>query len=437
MSNAQRLEQQTNTGRRTLPHLRWYICGLLFFATTVNYIDRQVLGLLKPLLEHDLHWSEADFGWIVFAFQGAYAIMMPVVGRIIDWLGTRAGYALALIVWSVASMSHALAHSTLGFAAARFGLGIGEAGNFPAAIKTVAEWFPKRERALATGIFNSGTNVGAIIAPLLVPVVALHFGWRACFLVTGGLDLVWLVFWLSFYKRPREHPLMSRQELAALEEDHADQPAQQKVPYRDPHTRKALAAFVIGKFLTDPVWWFYLYWLPGFLALKFGLSLTKLGPPLIVIYVAADVGSVFGGWLAGRFLALGWSVAKARKSAMLVFALSVLCIVPVQYTGGNLWLTVALISIATASHQGWSANIFTLASDLFPQSTVASVVGLGGMGGAAGGMLVSLAVGYWLDFSHEAYGPLFVAAGLAYLIALAVIHILLPTFKPQGSAIRS
>jgi MFS transporter, ACS family, hexuronate transporter len=255
--------------------------------------------------------------------------------------------------------------------------------------------------------------------------------------VTGGLDLVWLVFWLSFYKRPREHPLMSRQELAALEEDHADQPAQQKVPYRDPHTRKALAAFVIGKFLTDPVWWFYLYWLPGFLALKFGLSLTKLGPPLIVIYVAADVGSVFGGWLAGRFLALGWSVAKARKSAMLVFALSVLCIVPVQYTGGNLWLTVALISIATASHQGWSANIFTLASDLFPQSTVASVVGLGGMGGAAGGMLVSLAVGYWLDFSHEAYGPLFVAAGLAYLIALAVIHILLPTFKPEGSAIRS
>jgi ACS family hexuronate transporter-like MFS transporter len=417
---------------RGLRNLRWYICGLLFFATTVNYVDRQVLGILKPVLERDLKWNEADFGWIVFAFQGAYAIMMPVVGRIIDWLGTRAGYALAVIIWSLASMSHALAHGFGGFAAARFALGIGEAGNFPAAIKTVAEWFPKRERALATGIFNSGSNVGAIIAPLLVPVVALHFGWRACFLVTGGLDLVWLVCWLSFYKRPREHPLLSRQELTLLEEDHADGLAEQKIQYRDPQARRALSAFVIGKFLTDPVWWFYLYWLPGFLALKFGLSLTKLGPPLIVIYVAADFGSVFGGWLAGKFIAMGWTVARARKTAMLVFALSVLCIIPVQYTGGNLWLTVALISVATASHQGWSANIYTLASDVFPRSTVASVVGLGGMGGAIGGMLVSLAVGYWLDFSHEAYGPLFVAAGLAYLIALAIIHMLLPTFQPQG-----
>jgi MFS transporter, ACS family, hexuronate transporter len=423
---------QEKTATRGLRNLRWYICGLLFFATTVNYVDRQVLGILKPMLERDLKWSEADFGWIVFAFQGAYAIMMPVVGRIIDWLGTRAGYALAVVVWSVASMSHALAHGFLGFAAARFGLGIGEAGNFPAAIKTVAEWFPQRERALATGIFNSGSNVGAVLAPLLVPVVALHFGWRACFLVTGGLDLVWLVFWLSFYRGPREHPLLSRQELALLEQDHADEPVKQRVHYRDPHARRALAAFVIGKFLTDPVWWFYLYWLPGFLALKFGLSLTKLGPPLIVVYVAADVGSVFGGWLPGRFLGMGWTVAKARQTAMLVFALSVLCIIPVQYTGGNLWLTVGLISMATASHQGWSANIFTLASDVFPQSTVASVVGLGGMGGAIGGMLVSLAVGYWLDFSHEAYGPLFVAAGLAYLVALAIIHVLLPTVQPQG-----
>ncbi len=413
---------------KTLPNLRWYICGLLFFATTVNYMDRQVLGILKPTLEKELGWSEQDYAWVIFFFQAAYAVMLPIAGRLIDWLGTRIGYSLAVVVWSLASMSHALARTPIQFAAARFGLGIGEAANFPAAIKTVSDWFPRRERALATGIFNSGSNIGAVVAPIMVPFIALHYNWRYTFLATGGLDLIWLVLWLAFYRKPSEHKLLSSEERALIESDN-DQEAPRKIPYRVLLTTRAAWAFVIGKFLTDPVWWFYLYWLPGFLNRTYGVNLTQLGPPLVTIYLAADVGSIGAGWLSSALLKRGWSCNAARKTAMLICAISVLAVIFVLYSGGNLWLAVGLISIAAAAHQGWSANLFTLVSDTFPRSAVGSVVGLGGLGGAIGGMLVAPAIGYWLGFSHGAYGPLFVIAGLAYLIALGIIQLLVPKLE--------
>jgi ACS family hexuronate transporter-like MFS transporter len=407
--------------------LRWYVCGLLFYATTVNYIDRQVLGLLKPVMSSELGWHEAQFGWVVFAFQGAYALMMPIAGRIIDWLGTRLGYALAVIVWSCAAMSHALARTTVQFAAARFALGLGEAANFPAAIKTIADWFPRRERALATGIFNSGTNVGAIVAPLLVPFVAAHFGWRSSFLATGVLDAIWLVVWFSTYRAPAQHRWLSAGERNLIE---SDGPTEiRRIPYTVLLRTRAAWAFLLGKFLTDPVWWFYLYWLPGFLNRKYGLDLSHLGAPLIAVYLAADVGSIAGGWISSALLSRGIDVNRARKTALLICALSVTPVIGVMFARGNLWLTVALVGLATAGHQGWSANLFTLASDTFPKSVVASVVGLGGFGGAVGGMLVAPAVGYWLDFSNEAYGPLFVVAGLMYLFTLLVIHLLLPRIQ--------
>jgi ACS family hexuronate transporter-like MFS transporter len=420
----------TATERRSIfgAKLRWSICGLLFFATTVNYVDRQVLGILKPVLERDLKWNEADYGWIVFTFQLAYGLMMPLAGRVMDWLGTRIGYAIAVAVWSGASMLHSLASTPLQFASARFALGLGEAANFPAAIKTVADWFPRRERSFATGIFNSGSNIGAIVAPLAVPVIAAHFGWRASFLFTGSLDVVWLVLWLSFYRRPAEHKLLSAEERRLIESDRGEE-SPVKIRYSQVVRKRAAWAFLAGKFLTDPVWWFYLFWVPGFLHDKYGLNLTQLGLPLITIYVVADVGSVVGGWLSTGFIARGSDHSRARKLAMLLCALAVVPVAAVMFTGGNLWLTVALISLATAAHQGWSANLFTLPSDTFPRPAVGTVVGLGGMGGAFGGMLVAPAIGKWLDYSGKSYGPLFLTAGTMYLIALLIIHLLVPKIR--------
>jgi ACS family hexuronate transporter-like MFS transporter len=411
---------------RTIPYLRWYICGLLFFATTINYIDRQVLGILKPVLEKELGWREAEYGWIVFSFQLAYAIMMPLAGGIIDAIGTRLGYAIAVVVWSLAAMAHALARSAVGFSVARFALGIGEAANFPAAIKTVADWFPAKERALATGIFNSGSNVGAIVAPLVVPWIATQWGWRQAFIVTGAIGFVWVVFWMWLYRQPHEHPRLAAQELDLITAGHEDGEASQQISYMSLLGRRQAWAFLIGKFLTDPVWWFYLFWLPGFLNRQYGVNLTELGPPLVAVYLAADVGSIGGGWLSSLFLSWGWSLNRARKGAMLVCAVAVTSAIFVYFAGASMWLAVTFVSIAAASHQGWSANLFTLVSDMFPRKWVASVVGLGGMGGAVGGMLVAPAVGYWLDWSGGAYGPLFVVAGSMYLIALAIIHIIVP-----------
>ncbi len=396
------------------PRFRWYICGLLFFATTINYIDRQVIGLLKPVLEKEMGWKESEYGWIVFAFQAAYAVMMPLAGRLIDWAGTRVGYAVAVALWSMAAMAHSLPRSALGFGAARFGLGLSEAGNFPAAIKTVADWFPQRERALATGIFNSGANVGAILAPLVVPYLALHYGWRAAFLATGAVGFLWVVLWLVLFREPQATT------------GGKNEASSGRIPYGQILRTRAAWAFFIGKFLTDPVWWFYLFWLPGFLNSNYGLDLSHLGPPVIVVYQASAVGSVGGGWISAKLIQRGWRPARAREAAMLLCAVCVTAVIFVITAGRHMWLAVALVSIATAAHQGWSANLYTLASDSFPSGAVGSVVGLGGLGGAVGGMLVAPLVGYWLDFSHGAYGPLFVIAGSIYLVAFAFIHWLAP-----------
>lgn len=411
-----------------IANLRWYICGLLFFATTVNYIDRQVLGLLKPVLEKELGWTESSYGWIVFAFQLAYALMMPLAGRGIDYLGTRLGYLIAVVIWSIAAVAHALANSAFGFGVARFALGFGESANFPAALKTVAVWFPQRERALATGIFNSGANIGALVAPLAVPYLALHYGWRSAFVATGATGILWIIAWLWLYREPGEHPLLSPREHDLIRSDD-DAQSQQRISYASLLTDRAAWAFLVGKFLTDPVWWFYLFWLPGFLNRTYGVDLSNLGLPLVIIYQASMVGSIGGGWISSTLIKRGWTVNRARKTAMLMCAVAVTSAIFVSRTGGNLWLTVTLVSIAAAAHQGWSANIFSLPSDVFPQSTVASVVGLGGMGGAVGGLLVSPAIGYWLDWSHGAYGPLFIVAGTLYLIALLIIHLLVPNLQ--------
>lgn len=405
---------------------RWTICALLFFATTINYIDRQVLSILAPDLQKSIGWNEIEYGNIVLSFQAAYAVGLLGVGGLMDRLGTRKGFGLAIVFWSAAAIAHAFARSATGFGVARFALGLGEAGNFPAAVKTVAEWFPKKERALATGIFNSGSNVGAIIAPLSVPWIATRLGWEMAFVLTGALGFVWLAFWLALYRRPAEHPAVGRAELAYIQSDPAEPTA--KIPWARLLPHPQTWAFAAGKFLTDPVWWFFLFWLPKYFTETYNLKLTGLALPLVIIYVAADVGSIGGGWLSSTLIKRGWSVNAARKTAMLICAL---CVVPMVFAPHvkNLWVTVTLISLAAAAHQGWSANLFTLVSDTFPRRAVGSVVGIGGMFGAIGGMLAAAVIGRLLQFTGNNYGPLLTAAGLMYLAALAVIHGLVPTLR--------
>jgi MFS transporter, ACS family, hexuronate transporter len=401
---------------------RWRICALLFAATTLNYIDRQVLGVLAPQLAHVFGWTEADYGYIVAAFTGAYAIGLLGAGALIDRLGTRIGYALAIGIWSLAAMSHALARTVLGFAIARFFLGLGESGNFPAAVKTVAEWFPSRERALATGIFNAGSNIGAILAPLAVPIVAALWGLRASFLFTGVLSAIWVVTWLLMDDPHGAGPASGESvDQAQRAKSVASAARASWLPLLQ---RRQTWAFVAGKLLTDPVWWFLLFWLPKFLNARYGLNLAALGPPLIAVYLLADVGSVGGGWLTGHLARRGSSIHRARKLTMLLCALAV---VPVAFASqvAHLWAAVTLIGIAAAAHQGWSANLYALASDVAPSAEVASVVGIGGFAGAASGMVVSPAIGWWLDATGS-YVPVFAAAASAYLLALAVIQGLVP-----------
>jgi len=409
---------------------RWSVCALLFFATTVNYVDRQVLGILAPVLQQEIGWNEIDYGAIVTAFQAAYALGLLVAGRLIDRYGTKLSYAAAIVFWSVAAMAHALTRSALGFGAARFALGLGESANFPAAIKAVAEWFPKRERALATGIFNSGANIGAVVAPATVPALTLAFGWQSAFIVTGLLGFVWLGFWLALYDRPEDRPGLSGGELALIRSDPPDPPSA-GVSWRTLLRHRQTWAFVAGKFLTDPVWWFYLYWLPKFLHASYGLTLTELGMPLIAIYTLTSAGSIGGGWVSSRLITRGWAPARARKIVMLVCAL---CIVPIVFAAHAASLTAAvlLIGVAAAAHQGWSANLFTTASDMFPRAAVGSVVGLGGMAGAVGGMLFAASTGVILEWTGS-YTILFVIAGSVYLIALLVIQLL----APDLAAVRS
>ena len=402
------------------------MCALLFFATTINYTDRQVLGLLAPLLQVKIGWDEKQYSYISTAFLVAYALGLPFIGRFIDRVGTRIGYSTAIAIWSLAAISHSMARSAFGFGVARFALGIGESGNFPAAVKTIAEWFPKKERAFATGIFNSGTNAGATIAPLVVPWIALRFGWQFAFLFTGLFSAIWIVCWLTFYRRPQDDPKLSASELNYILSDPAETSVQ--LSWLNLLAHRQTWAFVLGKFLTDPIWWFFLFWLPKYFSTVYGVSLLGLGLPLIIIYNGATVGSIFGGWLPVRFLKLGWTINRARKTAMLVCSVAV---IPVLLAARihSLWGAVAVISIAVAAHQGWSANLFTLSSDLFPKSAVASVVGIGTFFGSIGGALIATFVGFLLQWTHS-YVPIFFIAAFVYLFALVVIHAITPRLQP-------
>jgi ACS family hexuronate transporter-like MFS transporter len=406
---------------------RWMICAMLFFATTINYIDRQVLGILATdqSFKTAIGWNEAQYGYVNTVFQGAYAIGLLIVGRLMDRFGTRKGFSFAIVFWSIAAMGHALARSAFGFGTARFFLGLGEAGNFPASIKTVAEWFPKKERALATGIFNSGSNIGAIVAPLVVPFIAVNYGWQWAFIITGTLGFIWLIFWLMIYRRPEEHPKVQAAELAHIQSDPSEPST--KIPWASLIPLRQTWAFAIGKFLTDPIWWVYLFWLPKFLNSTYKLNITQIGLPLVVIYVVADVGSIGGGYLSSTLIKRGWSVNKARKLAMLICAISV---VPIVFAAraSNLWVAVGLVALAAAAHQGWSANIFTMTSDMFPRRAVGSVVGIGGMAGSIGGMLIATTVGLILQYTGS-YFPV-IMAGSAYLVALVVIQLLVPNLEP-------
>jgi len=423
---AVRAPEPSRNAAHRIGGFRWVICTLLLVGVTKNYMDRQVLGVLKTTLQHDLGWNEIDYSNLVFAFQAAYAVGMVVVGRLIDRLGTKLGYALSMIFWSLASMALAIGGSLFSFIVARSALGLGESGVFPASIKTVAEWFPQKERALATGIFNAGSNVGAIVTPFIVPWITVRYGWRAAFIFTGSLGFIWLIFWLLFYKKPEDHPRVSKSELAYISSNRAPAVPQLKWAKIIPH--RQTWAFVVGKFTTDPIWWFLLFWIPDFLQRNHGLKLTQLGLPVMVIYVMADVGSVAGGWLSSSMIHHGRSVNLGRKSAMLICALSVVPIV-FAYRIESLWGAVLLIGLAAAAHQGFSANLFTLISDMFPAQAVGSVVGFGGMAGAIGGMLMAKTVGYVLQWTGSYMVPFLIASG-AYLVALAAIHALTPRLEP-------
>ncbi len=405
---------------------RWTICGLLFLATTINYMDRQVLGILAAPLQREIGWSETEYGFIVTAFQAAYAIGLLGFGRIIDLIGTRVGYALALGSWSVAAMFHGAASSAMTFGIARFALGLGEAGNFPAAVKTVAEWFPRKERAFAIGLFNCGSNIGAIVTPLLVPWIAIHMGWRWAFVLTGAVGLLWIVLWLAMYRQPDKHPKLSSAERAFIMSD-GDVPVA-PVPWRQLLAYRQTWALIIARFLTDPVWWFYLYWVPKFLNAKHGLTLDKIGIPLVIIYLAADGGSIFGGWLSSTLIKRGWSVNASRKFAILICALMV---TPMAFASdtASTWVAVAVLSLATAGHQGWAANMFASISDMFPSHAVSSVAGITGFGGSIGGMLVATATGLLLQATGS-YVPIFVWAGFSYLLVLGIIQVMIPKIEP-------
>jgi ACS family hexuronate transporter-like MFS transporter len=407
---------------------------LLFFATTINYMDRQVIGLLKDTLAGYLHWTEKDYSNIVMAFTASYAIGLFFFGKFIDVIGTRLGYVLSIIVWSLSAMAHALVRTTLGFGIARSALGLGESGNFPAAIKGVAEWFPKKERALATGIFNSGSNVAAILCPPLVAyLITSSLGWRSAFLITGGVGFIWLIFWLIFYNTPGKMrgKRLGEAEYEYINQD-ADEPENPKpIGWGRILSVKQTWAFVVGKFLTDPVWWFYLFWVPTYFYKTFHLDISKSWVCVSVIYTVASFGSILGGYLSGWLIRKGYPEYRARKTAMFIFALCVCPVFLIRFTS-DVWVAVGLISVAAAAHQAWSANIFTTASDMFPKNCVSSVVGIGGMAGSLGGVLFPWVIGMVLvhfdALGHIGigYNILFAICSVAYLIAWVSMHLLCP-----------
>ena len=407
---------------------RWTVCALLFVVTTINYVDRQVLGILAPTLQRELGWSEATYGDVVSWFTLPYAFGFLAAGRLFDRIGVRRGFAAAVIAWSLAAIGHAFARTTALFSAARALLGVAESANFPGAIKAVAEWFPKKERALATGIFNAGTNTGAIITPLLVPWIALTWGWQWAFIATGALGFLWLILWLAVYRSPESNPRVSSDELAHIRSDPAD-PENARVPWIRLLGFRQTWAVAAGKLLADPIWWFYLYWLPKFLDARYGIKLAQVALPLIVVYVVADVGSIGGGWLSSFLIKRGWTVNRARKTTMLAMAL---LIVPTVLAplAGSMWTAVLVVSVAAAAHQAWSANVYTLASDMFPRAAVGSVVGIGAFAGGIGGWAFQRVTGRILEANGNDYTPIFIVCGLAYVSAWTIIHLLAPRLEP-------
>ena len=414
---------------------RWLIVALLFLGTVINYLDRQIIGLLKPTLELEFNWTETDFGKIMSAFSFAYAIGLLVSGRFIDKVGTKLGYSVAVIVWSLAGMGHALAKSVAGFGIARLSLGIGEAGNFPAAMKAVSEWFPKKERALATGIFNSGTAIGVVVALIIVPIIMQNYGWHEVFWITGAMGFIWLIFWLWLYEIPSRQKRLSAEELAYIESDHDDNADQvqstTKISWAKLFTFPQTWAFVTGKFLIDPIFWFFLFWLPSYFSSTFNLDLKVISPELMLIYGATTIGSIAGGYFSSQLINRGWPTLKARKGVLLLFAiLELVIMIAIAQFVTDKWVAVGLISLAVAVHQAWATNIFTLASDMFPKEVVSSVVGIGGMTGAIGGILFPIFVGYLLDVYKASdkltggYNLIFTICGVTYLVAWIIIHLL-------------
>ena len=406
---------------------RWRICALLFFATTINYIDRQVLSILAPDLQRIFEWSEKDYGYIIMSFQIAYAAGLLLTGRFLDKFGVRIGFSIAIVVWSLAAAAHAWASSVLSFAAARFGLALGESGNFPASIKAVAEWFPKKERALTTGLFNSGSTIGAILAPLLIPFLAVTFGWQSAFIITGLLGFVWLIFWIRMYQSPDKVSMVTQKELEHIRSDTATETTT-SIPWIKLLGYRQTLGICIGRFVTDPIWWFFLYWLPKYLSEQHGLNIQGLGIPLIIIYTASSIGGISGGWLSSQFIKIGKSIDFARKTTILIVALMVTPMFLLSYYP-SLPLAILLISLATAAHQGWASNIFTVVSDIYPKNAIGSVTGLAGFAGAVGGIIFSPLVGFILDATGN-YRIIFAIVSCAYLIAWLSLKIFIPKIEP-------
>jgi MFS transporter, ACS family, hexuronate transporter len=407
---------------------RWRIVALLFFATTINYIDRQIIGILKPYISGELGWSEADYGFIVTAFQVAYALGLLTTGRFIDKLGTRNGYFWAIVVWSIAAMAHAVARSVAGFAAARFLLGIGQAANFPAAVKTVAEWFPRKERAFATGLFNAGSNFGAITAPIVVSAITVAMGWKWAFIITGAVGFIWIFYWLKSYRVPQSHSKLKKEEYEYIVQDKEENEGGSKIKWVHLFRYKQTYALCATRFISDWVWWFFLFWIPDFLNKTYGVNITEVVLPLIVIYLVSIVGGISGGWVSSRLIQLGKSVDFARKSAILICAFIVVPVIFI-YQIQNMWLSVVLIALAAAGHQGWSANMFTLVSDIYPKNAVGSVVGLIGFAGAIGGALSASFIGLLLD-STGSYFLIFSSAASVYLLNWLIIKIGIRKIEP-------
>lgn len=428
----------------SIGNYRWTICALVFFATTINYLDRAVISLLKKTLTVEFDWSESDYGNIVIAFQLSYAIGLLGAGRLIDKLGTKLGYALATALWSIAAMAHALVKSTLGFGFARAALGFTEAGNFPAAIKVIAEWFPKKERAFATGVFNSGTNIGAILAPLTVPWIAEKFGWQWAFVITGATGFIWLLLWYRYYEVPAKQKRLSANEYEYIHNDNKEEKnettGEAKFSWGELLHYRQTWAFAIGKFLTDPVWWFYLFWLPDFLDKEYGLSGTEVALPIALVYTMAAIGSIYGGWLPLSLIKKNWKVFTARRTSMLLYAICVLPVVLAQWLGKqDMWLAVCIIGLAAAAHQAWSANIFTTVSDMFPKSSVGSVIGIGGMFGALGGIVIARLAPKLFEYYaatgdvQRGYFIMFIVCGFAYITAWLIMRMLVPREKRVGN----